>query len=58
MPTDSNNDTSERANAAHHSLRQSFRMQSCIVCEESIGDMPGSRDAICPNCGYKDPCCE
>ena len=32
--------------------------QLCPVCKEEIGLMPGSRDAVCHNCGYKDPCCE
>jgi len=32
--------------------------QLCPVCKEVIGLMPGSRDAVCHNCGYKDPCCE
>lgn len=34
------------------------RKQLCPVCKEEISDMPGSRDAVCHNCGYKDPCCE
>jgi hypothetical protein len=32
--------------------------QHCPVCREKMGAMPGSRDAICKNCGYKDPCCD
>lgn len=32
--------------------------QLCPVCKGEIGVMPGSRDAVCHNCGYKDPCCE
>jgi hypothetical protein len=35
-----------------------LRMQLCPVCKSEIGDMPGTPDAICHNCGYKDPCCE
>ena len=35
-----------------------LRTQLCPVCKHPIGDMPGSRDAVCHNCGYKDPCCE
>jgi len=35
-----------------------LRTQLCPVCKTPIGDMPGSRDALCHNCGYKDPCCE
>jgi|GEM_PF-3227448 len=34
------------------------RSQLCPVCKSEIGLMPGSRDATCRNCGYKDPCCE
>lgn len=34
-----------------------FRTQECPECGTSMGDMPGSRDAVCPS-GYKDPCCE
>lgn len=32
--------------------------QLCPLCKSPIGLMPGSQDAICHNCGYKDPCCE
>jgi hypothetical protein len=32
--------------------------QLCPVCKEGMGLMPGTRDAVCHNCGYKDPCCE
>lgn len=35
-----------------------LRTQECPLCKEPMGDMPGSRDAYCSNCGYKDPCCE
>lgn len=35
-----------------------IRTQECPVCNEPMGDMPGSRDAVCHNCGFKDPCCE
>lgn len=33
-------------------------LQPCPVCTTQMGDMPGSRDAYCPNYGFKDPCCE
>lgn len=36
----------------------SLRTQLCPVCKTPMGDMPGSRDAVCHNCGFKDPCCE
>ncbi len=32
--------------------------QFCPICGNIIGIMPGSADAICKNCGFKDPCCE
>ena len=32
--------------------------QPCPVCNFLIGALAGSKDAICQNCGYKDPCCE
>ncbi len=35
-----------------------LRTQLCPVCKTPMGDMPGSRDAVCHNCGFKDPCCE
>lgn len=35
-----------------------LRTQPCPICEKEMGDMPGSRDAVCHNCGFKDPCCE
>lgn len=38
--------------------RKDLRLQKCPLCNTFMGDMPGSRDAYCPNCGYKDPCCE
>lgn len=35
-----------------------IRTQPCPSCSTPMGDMPGSRDAYCSTCGYKDPCCE
>ncbi len=32
--------------------------QICPVCGNKIGIVAGSKDAICTNCGFKDPCCE
>lgn len=32
--------------------------QPCPNCGELIGVLAGSKDAICQNCGFKDPCCE
>ena len=39
-------------------IRDGLRTKSCPLCQAQMGDMPGSRDAYCPSCGYKDPCCE
>lgn len=39
-------------------LREDLRTQYCPVCKTAMGDMPGSRDAYCSQCGFKDPCCE
>lgn len=39
-------------------LRKDLRTQLCPVCDTPMGDMPGTRDAYCSNCGFKDPCCE
>jgi len=39
-------------------IRATRPIQFCPVCSEIIGVLAGSRDAICKNCGYKDPCCE
>lgn len=33
-------------------------LQLCPSCGDLMGIMPGSRDAYCQNCGFKDPCCE
>jgi len=33
-------------------------LQNCPLCGEKISALPGTRDAICKNCGFKDPCCE
>ena len=30
----------------------------CPFCLSLMGDMPGSRDAYCGECGFKDPSCE
>ncbi len=35
-----------------------LRTQPCPVCSCLNGDMPGSADAVCHRCGFKDPCCE
>lgn len=32
--------------------------QKCPLCGRKISALPGTRDAVCRNCGYKDPCCE
>lgn len=33
-------------------------LQKCPRCGYEIGNVAGSKEAICRNCGYKDPCCE
>ncbi|MCS6956596.1 MAG: hypothetical protein NZM02_01990 [Patescibacteria group bacterium] len=30
---------------------------SCPLCNFNLSAIPGTRDAICQNCGYKEPCC-
>jgi predicted RNA-binding Zn-ribbon protein involved in translation (DUF1610 family) len=32
--------------------------QPCPQCGFLIGIIAGSKEAICKNCGFKDPCCE
>jgi predicted RNA-binding Zn-ribbon protein involved in translation (DUF1610 family) len=32
--------------------------QNCPNCGFPIGVVAGSQEAICKNCGFKDPCCE
>lgn len=32
--------------------------QKCPQCGYEIGVVAGSKEAICKNCGFKDPCCE
>lgn len=34
------------------------KKQRCPRCGELIGHIRGTKEAICKNCGYKDPCCE
>jgi hypothetical protein len=31
--------------------------EPCPVCEYPMVAIAGSKRAICPNCGYKEPCC-
>ncbi len=38
--------------------KSDMKGQFCPVCKSLIGIMPGSRDAVCHTCGFKDPCCE
>ncbi|MFI5241010.1 MAG: hypothetical protein ACHQUA_01100 [Microgenomates group bacterium] len=39
-------------------MREKIDSQPCPQCGEGIGLVAGSKDAICTNCGFKDPCCE
>ncbi len=33
-------------------------LRECPSCQkQTLSGMPGGKDAICENCGYKDPCC-
>lgn len=42
----------DKANENRENLR------SCPECGKiSLKGMPGGRDSVCYNCGYKDPCC-
>lgn len=34
------------------------KKQPCPKCGFLIGVVAGSKEAICRNCGFKDPCCE
>lgn len=34
------------------------RLQLCPQCGYRIGNVAGTKEAICNNCGFKDPCCE
>ncbi len=38
--------------------KHNIPVQNCPLCGKIISAMPGTRDAICQNCGFKDPCCE
>lgn len=38
--------------------KQDKKTQPCPRCNFPIGAVAGSKEAICRNCGYKDPCCE
>ncbi len=32
--------------------------RNCPSCQLlTLQGMPGGRDSVCKNCGYKDPCC-
>ena len=33
-------------------------LQQCPKCNVVMSALPGTRDAVCKNCGFKDPCCE
>jgi hypothetical protein len=55
MSDDKKNKENERNFEADGFL---FPLQNCPLCGEKISALPGTRDAICQNCGFKDPCCE
>ena len=37
--------------------RLPYGKQPCLQCGYPISDVAGSKAAICPRCGFKDPCC-
>jgi hypothetical protein len=37
--------------------RVPYGKQPCLQCGYLISDIAGSKAAVCPNCGFKDPCC-
>jgi len=39
-------------------MREKSDSQPCPNCGKPIGVIAGSHEAVCPNCGFKDPCCE
>ena len=39
-------------------IKNPKRTQPCPRCNFPIGVVAGSKEAICTNCGFKDPCCE
>lgn len=41
-----------------NSLKRKIPVQKCPNCGKIMGAIVGSRDAICKNCGYKEPCCD
>lgn len=34
-----------------------YNIRPCPYCETEMYGMPGGRDAVCNNCGFKEPCC-
>lgn len=58
MNTTQQNTTKEEGIYEYVLNRGEVVSQLCPQCKVPIGLMPGSRDAVCQNCGYKDPCCE
>lgn len=34
-----------------------LKKQSCPNCSNEMIGIAGRKDAICGNCGYKEPCC-
>lgn len=37
---------------------EKMETQPCPCCGFRIGIVAGTKDAICTNCGFKDPCCD
>lgn len=49
---------SEQIEVKKKAKQKKKESQPCPMCGAPIGVLSGSFDAICKNCGYKDPCCE
>ena len=57
-PTSAGRERAEPRHAATEDEEQvPFGKQPCLQCGYPISDIAGSKAAICPNCGFKDPCC-
>lgn len=46
------------ADDERNSISSRLNLHDCPSCNfETLMGMPGSADAICKNCGFKEPCC-
>ncbi|HLC48744.1 MAG TPA: hypothetical protein VJI13_06730 [Candidatus Norongarragalinales archaeon] len=44
-------------NGAGEDMRLDDHFQACPYCNNLMGAIRGSVNAICRHCGYKEPCC-